>query len=91
MIAYVGNDWATDLSGQLDYLWRQITENFSTDGMNFIRDVYQPISQVPNNTTGVQQAVIIFEEGFERASNARNENRIKWALTFWNQLAIQLS
>lgn len=91
MIEYVGNDWATDLSGQLDYLWRQITENFSTDGMNFIRDVYQPISQVPNNTTGVQQAVIIFEEGFERASNAMNENRIRWALTFWNQLAIQLA
>ena len=91
MIAYVGNDWATDLSGQLDYLWRQITENFSTDGLNFIRDVYQPLLAVPNNTSGVQQAVIIFEEGFERASNAMNENRIRWALTFWNQLAIQLS
>lgn len=84
MIAYVGNDWRTDLTGQLNYLWRELNGSYKNSVLN-------PIKKVPNNVTGAKSAADIFVRKFEVPANVnvRSRERQKWAEQFWNQLAIQ--
>lgn len=58
MIAYVGNDWRTDLTGQLNYLWRELNSSYKNSVLN-------PIKKVPNNVTGAKSAADIFVRKFE--------------------------
>lgn len=89
MIAYVGIDWANDLSGQLDYLYRQLTENFQSDRVNFRGRVWEPLLTVPNNLSGAYQARAIFQEGFEGYSGEAAERNI-FTKMYWDKLAIQV-
>ena len=88
MVNYVGSNWANNLSGQLDYLHKQISQNFSTD-VNLKRMVWDKLLTVPNNLQGAFQAREIFQTGFEGYSGEAAE-RNAYTKAFWNKLAIQV-
>ena len=89
MISYVGQNWRNNLSGQLEYLHKQLTENFQSDGVNFRGRVWEPLLAVPNNLSGAYQARYIFQEGFEGYSGEAAE-RNTFTKMYWDKLAIQI-
>lgn len=80
---FVGPDWRTDLTGQCDFLWKELTESYTT--------VLQGLRSVPNNEAGARQAADIFVRKFEIPANidATARTRMQYASEFWNQIAIQ--
>lgn len=89
MIDYVGQNWRNNLSGQLDYLHKQLTENFQSDGVNFRGKVWDPLLTVPNNLSGAYQARAIFQEGFEGYSGEAVARNV-FTKMYWDKLAIQV-
>lgn len=88
MISYVGQNWRNNLSGQLEYLYKQLTENYNSD-VNFNSSVWNPLLTVPNNISGAFQARKIFQDKFEQYGG-EVDNRNRYTQAFWNKLAIQV-
>lgn len=97
MVNYVGPDWKNNLSGQLEYLYLQLHDNYNVD-LNFRRNIWEPLLTVPNNSSGVVEAIRIFLVEFEMgggsglASIIAEEipRRTPYGLAFWEKLAIQV-
>lgn len=79
-----GSNWANNLSGQLDYLYYELTTSE--------KSTYIALQSVPNTESGARQAADIFVRKFERPANVDYQSTIRQntASDYWRQLAIQL-
>ena len=82
MKKYVGSDWASNLSGQLDYLWYDLKHNYSS--------VLKTLKDVSNTQEGCKKAADTFVRKFEVPANVDNESkkRQETALNYFKQLII---
>lgn len=64
---YVGSNWKSNLTGQLKYLWHDLTKNYS--------GVYHYIKSVKNTTKGAKDAADYFVRHFEVPANVDNESK----------------
>lgn len=80
----VGSDWANNLTGQLDYLWYELTNSY--------KGLLNSLRQVANNKEGAKIAADLFVRNFERPANVDNSSikRQKNAEDFWDQITPQL-
>lgn len=78
-----GANWRTNLSGQLDYLWYELTTAY--------KSVYTALKGVDNTLAGAKAATDIFVRKFEVPANLNDESalRQKFAEEYWNQIVIQ--
>ena len=84
MRAFVGPDWATNLTGQLDYFWYEMSTTFTG-----VRD---RLMRVPNTEQGAREACAIIVQDFGAMGAASQQlisTRQDTASEFWNQIAIQ--
>ncbi len=99
MTKYVGSNWKNNLTGQLDYLWYEITSaNYSYFkrlvnsyyGTN--RSLVEELNAVPNNSAGAQKAASIWVYVFERPGDMKGASarRGQTAAQLWSQIAIQM-
>lgn len=81
-----GSNWATNLTGQLEYLWYELTGKKYINTLNKLR-------QVSNNEPGARRAADIFVREFEVPANldANSLRRQDTASEFWNKLVPQLT
>lgn len=86
MINMVGSDWETDLTGQLDYLWYELT----VGGYGYVTD---QLRTVPNTEEGARKAADIFVRKFEVPANVnqRSIERQATASEYWKQITLQLT
>lgn len=79
---YVGSNWATNLSGQLDFLIHELTTNYSS--------VYSVMKSAPNTLAGAKTVADVFVRKFEVPANvnAQSQTRQKYAEGYWNELVI---
>jgi len=86
MKAYVGSDWATNLTGQLEYLWFDLTNNYKT--------LYKNLLNIVNTAEGARTAAerwcIVFEVPANKESVAVNIRGPK-AIELWKQIVPQLT
>lgn len=78
----MGKPWS-DVDLQLDYLLMELQggSEYAEDGWNGSRQHQQNWE----NAETVEEAAIIFEDGFERAGTPMIENRIHWANIYYEQ------
>lgn len=89
LINYLNGNWQNNLTGQLDYLWVELTGSYKSN-------VLDPILAVPNTEAGAREAAYIFVSEFERPSRYWGgvdtyAVRQEYASQFWNQLVLQQS
>ena len=86
LIKFLNGKWKNNLSGQLDFLWKELNSSYKNS-------VLVPIQRVPNTESGARQAADIFVRKFEVPANVnlRSQERQKWASEFWSQIVLQLS
>lgn len=86
MIAYVGSNWASNVSGQLAYLWYELNTSY------YKRVVLTPLQAVANTGSGARSAADTFVRKFEVPANVdkRSQERQATASTIWNQVVVQL-
>lgn len=79
-----GSDWASDLTGQLEYLWYELNSGYKYS-------VLEPLLSVPNTEAGAQDAARTFCINFEIPADVytRAEERAALASSYWSQLVIQ--
>ena len=79
---HVGANWANNLSGQLDYLWYDMTTNYSSM-VDFFKTV-------PNTLTGAQDSAEKFVRVFERPSDLSGAvtRRRAAAEKFWGKIVV---
>lgn len=82
MKSFVGSNWANDLSGQCDYLWHDLSTNYTS--------VLSHLQSVPNTDEGAQSAAEYFVRHFEIPSNMEENVRIRRAKAseYYNMLII---
>lgn len=78
---YVGKDWATNLSGQIDYLLHELNTSYP--------NLVSELKSVPNTLAGAKQAADRFVRVFERPANVdvSSQKRQQNAEYFWNQIS----
>lgn len=83
MISYVGADWANNLTGQLNFLWHELTTSYKSS-------VLEPLQGVPNTLAGAQDAAEIFVRKFEIPGGIEQAvvTRRKNAEEFWNMVIV---
>lgn len=67
-----GDDWASDLTGQLEYLWYELTTTYSSR-------VLVPLQQVPNTEDGARKAADIFVRKFEVPADIEGQTILRQA------------
>ena len=79
-----GSNWASNLTGQLNYLYYELTTSYTS--------VYNVLTSVPNNESGARKAADVFVRKFEVPANVNYQSSIRQdtASKYWKQLAIQL-
>lgn len=77
---FVGTNWKTNLSGQVDFLWHELTTSY-TSVLNHLRST-------PNTVEGCKSAADNFVRNFERPSgvDAASVKRQATAVEYFNQL-----
>lgn len=70
-----GDDWASDLTGQLEYLWWELT----TDKYEFSRTVYPTLQSVPNTEQGAKDAADVFVRKFEKPADPNGQSIVRQA------------
>lgn len=70
-----GENWATNLTGQLEYLWWELT----TSDYSYSRTVYPTLQQVPNTEQGAKDAADIFVRKFEIPADPDGQSVIRQA------------
>lgn len=80
-----GNDWETNLTGQLDYLWYELNTSYKNK-------VLIPLQDVPNTEAGAKKAADIFVRKFEVPNNVNSEStkRQNTASEYWKDIVVQL-
>ncbi len=86
MVNFVGADWRNNLTGQLDYLWHELTTAYS-------KRVLEPLKSIPNTESGAKNAADIFVRKFEVPANIDSTSlaRQASAAELFNKLLIQQS
>jgi len=79
-----GPNWSTNLTGQLDYLWSELTGGAYNPTLNALRTC-------DNTLSGCKGAVSTFVIDFERPRDTADEIAIRqgYAATFWQQIVVQ--
>ena len=82
MKSYVGSDWASDLTGQLKFLWSELSSGYKT--------TLQSLKQVKDTLDGCKKAADIFVRQFERPAKVdeQSSKRQATAATLWNKCSI---
>lgn len=85
MKKYAKPDWKTNLTGQLKYLWHELTTGY--------KGVLKPIKKVPNTLAGCKQAADIFVRKFEVPANVDTQSslRQKTAEELWKKCSITVN
>lgn len=85
MKSYVGSDWSTNLTGQLNYLWSELTAGYQS--------VLSQIQSVPDTLEGAKKAADIFVRGFEKPANVDSQSLLRQATAaeLWGKCSIILS
>lgn len=100
MVKYVGSSWRTNLSGQLDFLWYDMTERqpgWFKYRMNMVYGrsigIVEALKECPNNESGARQAADIFVRAYENPANQdyQSQHRQGFASELWSQVVPQLS
>lgn len=80
MKKYVGSNWSTNLTGQLDYLWHELQHNYPS--------VFNYLKSVPNTSTGTKNAADYFVRHFEIPDDISGETvkRQAKASEYFNQI-----
>ena len=91
MKKYVGADWAADLSGQLDFLYYDMTVYQINDRR--MKGMYDAIVSAPNNEQGARACADQFVRHYERPANVddESETRQNTASQLWSKLVPQLT
>lgn len=86
MIGMVGTDWKNNLTGQINYLWYELTCTSESAVMPYLQ-------AVPNTEAGAREAAEWFVRKFERCGNYGFEVplRQKNASEIWSQIVIQMT
>ena len=86
MINYVGYDWQHNLTGQLNYLIKELN-----DGKHCSSTLASDLMNVPNNEDGAMKAAELFVRGFERPADLENAviRRRNLAKEYWSKVVIQ--
>ena len=82
---FVGSDWRTDLTGQLDFLYKELTTSYT--------GTYKHLNNVTNNEAGARDAADYFVRHFERPADIENtaRRRMNKASEYWKQIAVTLT
>lgn len=82
---FVGSDWASNLTGQLNFLWHDLAD--------LLPNTLRSIQAVPNTEAGARQAADTFVREFERPAevDAQSLLRQATAVELFNQLIVQQS
>lgn len=82
MKAMAGADWANNLTGQLDYLWYELSNSYQS--------VLSALQAVPNTLEGAKQAADIFVRKFEIPANVDQQSQIRQqnAEEFWSKIVV---
>lgn len=67
----VGDDWASNLTGQLEYLWYELNNGYTS--------VLAAIKQVPNTVEGAKSAADVFVRKFEVPASVDQQSLIRQA------------
>lgn len=83
MIAIAGSNWSTNLTGQLNYLWHELSTSYKSS-------VLDPIKQVANTLEGAKQAADIFVRKFEVPANVDQQSQIRqqYAEELWGKIIV---
>lgn len=82
MKSFVGSNWSTNLSGQVDFLWQELNSSYQS--------VLNHLRSVPNTEEGAKSAADYFVRHFERPSDVEGATikRQATAAGYFNQLII---
>lgn len=78
-----GKNWSSNLTGQLNYLWHELTSSYS-------ETVLAPLQKVPNSLAGAESAAETFCRKFEVPDKVDDQVKIrrKNAKEFWGQVVV---
>lgn len=84
MINFVGDNWKSNLTGQLEFLWSELSNSYKSN-------VLIPLQNVSNTLSGAKEAADIFVRKFEIPANVDNQSTIRQttAEEYWNKLVPQ--
>lgn len=82
---FVGSNWATNLSGQINFLIHELKTSY--------KGVWEKLNSVPNSLDGCKEAAEYFCIHFEIPADRYNKakDRAKTAEEYWNMLIVQVS
>ncbi len=84
MIDYVGEDWASNVTGQLDYLWSELQGSYSK--------VLNKLKSVPDTAEGARQATNIWihdyevPAGYDDPTSSVYQTRQQYANGYWENI-----
>lgn len=93
-LEFVGSDWKTNLSGQCEFLFHYIDQNYSWY-KSLVKRYYgsnlglvEYLSQLPNTEAGARQAADVFVRCYERPANMDSQSlkRQGFASDFWKKI-----
>lgn len=78
-----GSDWKNNLTGQLDYLWHELSHGYSS--------VLSALKAVPNTEAGARKAADVFVRQFEIPADIEGESvkRQANASDFWKAMKVE--
>ena len=78
-----GSDWATNLTGQLEYLWIELNDSYYVGLLRILQSV-------PNTLEGAKQATDAFIRKFEFPANVNQKSiqRQEYAEEYWNMIVV---
>ena len=81
-----GSSWSTNLTGQLDYLWLELTTTYKNN-------VLDPLRRLPNSEDGAKQAADIFVRNFEIPSGVDIESAARQSIAsrYWKLIVPAVS
>lgn len=85
MKKYVGSNWASNLTGQLNFLYHELSTEYST--------LVATMKSAPNNADGAAYVADVFVRIFERPARVDSESveRQSTAREFWSKIVPQLT
>ena len=80
-----GSNWSTNLTGQLDFLWYELTSEYT--------NMFNKFSVIANNANGARTVADLFVRDFERPQfpNEESTKRQQKAVELLDQLVIQMT
>lgn len=95
MVRYVGSDWRTNLTGQINFLWYDMTKrqpnwfkSMMKRKMNLNMTIVQGLKSVSNNEAGARRAADIFVRCYENPLNPDKQSvkRQNYASDLWKKV-----